>query len=199
MSAHYRQSGASLVEMLVVAAIVAAVLAAGVPRLERWSAGTRLRLAAGELVGTLRRARALAIARGEKVGLKFRPRGDGSASFTLYRDGDGDGLSTRDIEAGVDPPLAPPRELAHLGDACGFGIPPGARPRDPGDPGRRLARRDDPIRFNRSDLASFGPLGGGTAGSLYLTCGGRLAVVRVFGRTGKVRVLRYDFHRDHWY
>ena len=62
-----------------------------------------------------------------------------------------------------------------------------------------MDRLDDPIRFNRSDIASFGPLGGSTPGSLYVTDSIRhLAAVRVFGRTGKVKVLRWDAVEDRW-
>jgi hypothetical protein len=86
-----------------------------------------------------------------------------------------------------------------MGSLVRFGFPPGAAPRDPGDPSRRLGNLRDPIRFNRSDIASFGPLGGSTPGSLYLTDSKyRLAVVRLFGRTGKVRILRYDPATEKW-
>ncbi|MES1211289.1 MAG: hypothetical protein ABUL63_03035, partial [Acidobacteriota bacterium] len=57
----------------------------------------------------------------------------------------------------------------------------------------------DPIRFNSSDLASFGPLGTSTPGSLYLTDSQkRLMAVRVYGRTGKVKVIAYDFDAEVW-
>ena len=125
--------------------------------------------------------------------------GVGRVSYRLYGDGDGDGVLTRDIESGVDPPLGPSRQLIHVGRHVRFGIPLGPPPRDPGDPRRRLGNLQDPIRFNRSDLASFNPLGGSTPGSLYLTDGhDHLAVVRVSGRTGRVRVLIYDFVRELW-
>jgi hypothetical protein len=79
-----------------------------------------------------------------------------------------------------------------------FGFPPGRPVRDPGDP-RKLLSTDDPIRFNQSDLASFGPLGTSTPGSLYLTDGqSRLLAVRVYGRTGKVKVIAYDFDAEVW-
>ena len=69
-----------------------------------------------------------------------------------------------------------------------------------GSPARRahLEGLGDPIRFNRSDLASFGPLGTGTPGSLYLTDGRRLVVVRVLNRTGRVRTLAWDRNTDTW-
>jgi hypothetical protein len=126
------------------------------------------------------------------VAVKFRTESDGRVTFSLYRDGDGDGVLNRDIAAGVDPQASPPASLSQLGRGVGFGFPPGPPPPDPGSPGQPLDR-SDPIRFNQSDLASFGPLGSSTPGSLYITDGGRrLAVVRVTNRTARVRVLVYD-------
>jgi hypothetical protein len=86
-----------------------------------------------------------------------------------------------------------------MGGHVRFGFPPGPAPKDPGNPSRRLDRLEDPIRFNRSDIASFNHLGGSTPGSLYLTDGqSHLAVVRLFGRTGKVKVMHYDSITETW-
>lgn len=156
-------------------------------------------MAAHEIGVLLRQARSLAVRENMKVALKFHVDDDGRTLASLYRDGDGDGVLTRDIRKGTDPALGPPRELAHLGAHVRFGFPPGPAPPDPGDPRRRLDRLDDPIRFNRSDMASFGPLGTSTPGSVYLTDGvENLAAVRLFGRTGKVEVLVYDPETGRW-
>ena len=192
------RTGFSLIEMLVVTAIVGLIFLVA-PRVAAWSAGVEVHLAAQELVGTLRQARASAIRLGFNVAVKFRTAADGRVSFTLYQDGDADGVRTRDIDSGIDQQIGFRRELRHFGQGVRFGFPPGPAPRDPGDPTRRLKDLQDPIRFNRSDLASFGPLGGSTPGSLYLTDGRHhLLVVRVFGRTGKVKILRYDQRTETW-
>jgi prepilin-type N-terminal cleavage/methylation domain-containing protein len=192
-------SGFNLVELLVAMAVTALSLSLAAPSLDRLSAGIRLRLAAGEVTGALQQARAFAIAHDCKVGVKFRTEADGSVSFALYRDGDGDGVRNDDIVAGVDPMAEPGRTLEHLGRRARFGFPPGGAPRDPADPSRRLARRDDPIRFNRSDLASFSPLEGSTPGSVYLTDGQRrLVVVRLDSRSGRPHLLVWDPDADRW-
>ncbi len=193
-----RDHGYQLLEAIVGVAIV--MLTAGflMPPLLRLADGRRVRLAAGELTGVLREARSHAIRYNCHVGVKFLVE-EKRVRWTLYRDGDGDGVLNRDIDSGVDPPLGLPRTLTHLGSQIRFGFPPGRPPRDPGDPRRRLQRLDDPIRFNRSDIASFGPFGGSTPGSLYVTDSIRhLAAVRVFGRSGKVKVLQWDAIEDRW-
>lgn len=193
-----RAAGYQLLEAAVGAAI--ALITAGflLPPLLRLADGRRVRLATAELTGVLREARSYAIRYNCRVGVKFHVE-DEETRWTLYRDGDGDGVLNRDIDSGVDPPLGLPRTLTHLGRHVRFGFPPGPPPRDPGDPRRRMRRLDDPIRFNRSDIASFGPLGGSTPGSLYVTDSIRnLLVVRVYGRTGKVKVMRWDAVEDRW-
>jgi hypothetical protein len=192
------ESGFEIAELVVSLAVLTVLLMLGLPALAHFASGLRLRLAAGELEGTLRSARSLAIRLDTEVAVKFRPRPDGSATWAVYRDGNGNGVLNRDITAGIDPQVTPPQVLEELGRQMRFGFPPGRPVRDPGDP-RSLLSTDDPIRFNQSDLASFGPLGTSTPGSLYLTDGqSRLLAVRVYGRTGKVKVIAYDFDAEVW-
>lgn len=182
-----RERGFHLVELLVVMSLAGVLLAMSVPSLLTMSRRLRVEMAAHEFVGLLRRARFRAVREGVNVGLKLFLSGD-RVSYGLYRDGDGDGVRSRDIATGVDPALEPIRELGHMGAHVRFGFPAGVVPRDPGNPKRRLTRLDDPIRFNRSDMASFSPLGSSTPGSLYLTDGlTHLAVVRLFGTTSTLR------------
>jgi prepilin-type N-terminal cleavage/methylation domain-containing protein len=193
------ERGFQLVELLVVLALIGMMACMTVPSILRISGQWRLRLAAEEVVGTMRLARALAVRRCANVALKFRPRADGHATYSLYRDADGDGVLNRDIDRGVDPMIAPPQRLEQIGSQVRFGFPPGRPARDPASPSKWLRNGDDPIRFNNSNLASFGPLGTATPGTIFLTDGQRgLAAVRVTGRTGKVKVVVYDFQEEVW-
>ena len=189
--------GFQLIELVLVLALMMLVGGITLPWLAKGTTGIEIDLAAAEVLGALRLARMTAIRLGVKVGVKFREQENGVFTFTMYRDGDGDGVLSKDIESGVDPPVGLPRNLHHFGRRVRLGFPPGPAPRDPGNPSRRLP--PDPVRFNRSDLASFGPLGGSTPGSIYLTDGrARLTVVRLFGRTGKAKTMRYDMQSETW-
>lgn len=193
-----RQRGHSLIELLIVLTIFTAFASFALPRFLQSSARNRVRLAAQQVAGALYSCRMEAVKHNANVAAKFRTRDDGTVTFTLYRDGDGDGVLTKDIERGVDPPVSRPKVLDKLGQGVGFGFPPGIVPRHPGT-GRRLDRLHDPIRFNRSDLASFTPNGGATPGTVYLTDGSEeLAAVRVYHYTGKIRSIIYDQETETW-
>ena len=191
------QRGFQLVELVIVLALFVLLATLTAPPLLRISSEVRLRLAAQEVSSAMMLARALAVRHCANVALKFRPRPFGAATWSLYRDGDGDGVLNRDIDTGKDPILTQPRRLEQIGNRVRFGFPPGRRVRDPGS-GAWL-KGDDAIRFNSSDLASFSPLGGATPGTVYLTDGqSQLAAVRVTGRAGQVKVLVYDYGMEVW-
>ena len=193
-----RRGGFNILELVFSMALAVGLLAIGIPPLIRISAQRRLELATAEVRGALYLARSLAVKYGVHAAVKFHTEGNEGLVYTLYRDGDGDGVMNADIRAGVDPRHGPTHRLSYAGPGVRFGFPPGRAPRDPGDPSQRLDRLDDPIRFNASDLASFDPWGGATPGTAYLTNGRDLMALRLPGRSARVRTLFYDPLIERW-
>jgi prepilin-type N-terminal cleavage/methylation domain-containing protein len=196
----HEQRGFTLVELLIVVAVLSIAALVTFPSLDRAFAEHRMRLSATEAMRVMLLARSYAARHSAHVAVKFHRGADGRPCFwVLYVDGDGDGVLTRDLERGIDHPVPAVSGLIErpLSFASGVvpGFPPGPLPRDPG--GRPLDR-DRPVRFGRGDLASFGALGTATPGTLYLTDGRRLAAVRVTGRSGGVRVLLWDADAGSW-
>jgi hypothetical protein len=154
-----------------------------------------IRSAAHETTVAFFMARAYAISKNRNVGLKFRRNGD-RYEWALYADHNGNGVRTAEIDSGVD---------RYLGVSIPWSrndvlpaIMSGIRVPDPAGSGY-LDRIDDPIRFNSSDICSFSPLGESTPGSVYLWDGhDRMGVVRVYGRTAKVRILFYRRGERGW-
>jgi len=194
-----REAGFTLFELVVAAAVLALAATLAAPPLLRASSGLVTRMAAEEVAVALEQARMFAIRHAMKVGLKFHVAEDGTVRWALYRDGNGDGVRTADIESGIDPRLTSPRSLVHFGRTARLGFPRGEAPQDPSDPYRKLDRLDDPIRFNRSDIASFSPLDGATPGTVYVTDGEHhLYAVRLNNRTSRVHLLRWNRVERRW-
>lgn len=194
-------AGFSLIELLGVLAVLGIVLALAVPPFLQASARLRVTMAAHEIAGVLRQTRMRAVGENAHVAVRFThvEGSDDRIQWAIYADGDGDGVRTRDIRSGRDPLLDGPRLLRRFDTTVRPGFPDGPTPREPGRSRRRLGRPKDPLRFGRSDLVSFGPLGTSTPGTLYLTDGARwTAAVRVTGPTGRVRVLVYDPKTEIW-
>lgn len=116
-------------------------------------------------------------------------------SYAVYVDGNGNGVLTRDIQRGVDRKIGAVERLREQFPGVDFGALPGLPPIDPGG----AAPGSDPVRLGAGNLASFGPAGSSTSGTLYVRGrGGAQYAVRVFGDTGRTRRLKFDRSTRQW-
>jgi hypothetical protein len=156
-----------------------------------------VRAACRDIASVLRQARSVAAARGRNVALRFR-RADDRWLYSMYIDGDYDGVRNDDIAMGVDRRVGP--ELVVLQTTNGvarIGLPE-QQLRDPDD-GSLLKAGTSPVQFGVSQLCSFSPLGSSTAGSVFVTDGyDNAALVRVLGTSGRVRTMTYNFGSGKW-
>ena len=187
--------GMTLIELLTVVAIAGMVVAVAVPSWMSLRRRSAVRSAAAEIRSVFHDTRMRAVARAANAGVRFT-RSGGEWRFAIYDDGDGDGVRNDDINRGVDRLVAPPRHLFQQPHLVTIGLLT-TTIRDPdGDP---LRPTDSPVRFNRSAICSFTPLGSSTPGTIYLTDeAGSLYAARVYGATAKIRLLRYDSARKRW-
>ncbi len=187
--------GFSLSELMVVAALIVTATGIGMPLLLSGLDAARTRGAAHYLASRLNLTRMEAVKRSAFVALRFEA-ADTGYRYTLYVDGNRNGVRTRDITSGVDVAIRRPERLADNFSDVVFGILPGVNAIDGSDP---LDSAGDPIRFGSSDLVSFSPIGSATAGTFYLHGRGRQQMaVRVLGVTGRVRVLEFNFTTGRW-
>jgi prepilin-type N-terminal cleavage/methylation domain-containing protein len=182
--------GFSLTEVLVGLALLGILITASVPLLAETLARERLHAAGWEMAVLLRGLRQRAVSEGVGFGLRFLQSG-GTWNYSLYRDGNGNGILTSDIVSGKDPLVRGPEAPGTLHDGIRFGFPDAGVPQVPPGTGPIL-NLADPIKFGGSDILSFSPSGSISSGTLYLTDGRRVLAVVVYGPTGRIRSLRFD-------
>lgn len=189
------QSGFSPPEVCAVVAIIGVLALCAVPAFASYRRRASMAAAAAELRSIVRGVRARAIARNRHCGVKFMKTGR-EWTYSLYEDGDGDGIHTDDIERGTDRRYFGPAIVMPSAHLATIGLL-STTVRDP--EGDLLLPTASAVQFNRSAICSFSPTGSGTPGSVYLIDqAGQLFVARVYGASGRVRVLRYQAMRQKW-
>ncbi|MCG6921850.1 MAG: GspH/FimT family pseudopilin [Acidobacteria bacterium] len=176
--------GFSLTEMLVVTAVIVVMAAVGFPNFRAFTAEAHLLGAARTFKGEFRRARSMAVRSGVYTAIRFERRLEGEM-YAVYADGNSNGIRSSDILAGRDRLVAGPFPLTGGAPGVRVGIIPGTPTPPPG----RGELTGDPIRFGRSDILSFSPLGTATPGTFYLAGDGVQAAVRVTGGSARVRLM----------
>jgi prepilin-type N-terminal cleavage/methylation domain-containing protein len=179
-----RQGGFTLVEMVVVVAILLVLAAIAVPSVRAHSATAQILSAGRQFRAEFQRARFAAIHTGRHHALRFETC-DFGPCYSVYRDGDMDGIRAEDIEAGCDLRVTGPMPLTGKATRVRVGINNGVQEIPP----ERGLLEGDPIRFGRSRMISFSPLGGATPGTFYLAGDATQGAVRVTGSGGRVRLL----------
>ena len=182
----HQQQGQTLIEVMVAVSMIGLITMAAAGLVNSATRRNALSAATSELRALLVHTRSVAIAHDRNVAIRFQPAASGGWSWSLYEDGDGDGVRSDDIRRNVDRLIQPPRTL--LSRAAGIGLPAGAVP-DPLADGLLSLRL--PIRFSAM-LCSFSRLGEATNGSFVLSDGSDAVVIRVHGTSGRVSVLRWN-------
>jgi len=151
---------------------------------------------AQHLAGQLQRARMESLKRSAAVAVRLELVGD-RATARLYVDGNGNGVVQRDIDRGTDLPLAGVEWLdAHARDVS---LRINQTVTDAGGSGS-LEPGSDPLRIGRTALVTFSPLGSSSSGTLYVAAHrGPQMAIRVYGASGRVRVLMFDARTRQWH
>lgn len=178
--------GFTLIEMLFAVAIASALMLVTLPATARALDEIRAASAARYLAGRLMALRLEAVRQSRAAGLRFRS----SSSDYLYApfvDGNGNGLRTAEMDAGVDRQIGPWERLGDKFPGVRFGLRNGLPDAD-GSPNTG----EDGVRIGTARFLTFGVDGSATPGTLYIDGRGGQYAVRVLGTTGRARVLACD-------
>jgi len=190
--------GYTLAELLAVLAIVAMAVAVALPAAATLRDGGRA-AAGARMMATILSAQRWKSVAGHRIrGLQFRNVA-GGWSWREVADGNGNGLRTAEIGRGIDPVLTVDDALERKIPDVTLGFPPGG-PFPEAPPGTdTLVAGDDPVRFGRSDLVSFTPVGSASSGTIYVTDRRHaLFAVVLFGPTARLRVWRFIPEERRW-
>jgi prepilin-type N-terminal cleavage/methylation domain-containing protein len=187
------RNGYSLLEVMMAMTIMVIVGGAAIPLAHGTVDRSRAAGAANYVAGRLALARFEAVRRSAHVAIRFVGRADGYWLQT-YVDGNRNGVLTRDIERGIDPPITADERLDYHFSGVAFGIQASVTGIDAGP-----FNASDPIQIGNTTLLSFSPTGSSTSGTLFIHgLRGNQFAVRVLGATGRTRVLEFNFGQGIW-
>jgi prepilin-type N-terminal cleavage/methylation domain-containing protein len=185
--------GYSLLEVLMAMTIMVIIGGAAIPLAHSSVDRSRTVAAAGYLAGRMAAARLEAVKRSACVAIRFVQQADGYW-LQSFVDGNRNGVLTRDITNGIDPPLTANERLDYHFSGVEFGIQPNVIGIDPGP-----FNASDPIQIGSSTLLSFSPTGSSTSGTLFIRgLRGHQFAVRILGATGRTRIFEFNFERHLW-
>lgn len=194
MTQHPACRGYSLIELVFAAGMAVTMSAVAVPQYLAAIDDFRAAGATRYISARLQHARMEAVVRSTDVAMRFTEDVDGYR-YAVYRDGNRNGVLTRDIQDGTDRLIASVERLPEQFNGIDFGAIPGLPPVDTGGtpPGT------DPIRLGAGSFASFSAAGTASTGTVYIRSRrGAQYAVRIFGETGKTRMLKFDLATRKW-
>lgn len=186
-----RDDGGSYVELVIVMALLAVLVGVATPVTAQAIDAGRARQAAGFIAARFRMARQLAVVRTAAIGLVF-DFVNGRWTFRVCQDGNKNGIRRVDV-GGVDACAEGPYDIEAMFPGVSIAVD-GSLPGPEGDPSS-----SDPVRFGRSNIASFSYSGSCTAGTLYLrSVRQQQYAVRVGNVSGRTRLLKFDPGTRKW-
>lgn len=187
--------GVAFVDVLVATGLILIMTAVAVPVIGGTLAREHVIVGTQYLAAHVQRARLESLKRATAVAVRLEVL-DGRTAVQLFVDGNGNGVLQRDIDQRTDPALTGVEWLDHHARGVSLRI---NQPIADVTGAVGLVAGDDPLRIGNSSLVSFSPLGGSTGGTLYVAAPrGPQMAIRIFGATGRVRVLTFDAQARQW-
>lgn len=187
--------GTSLSELLVGVALMALSALIATPAISSLARQMTLQAAAREVAQVFMMARSHAAQQRRDTGIRWVAVA-GDIEFTVYEDRNGNGVLTADIRSGIDRPILGPLAMKKRHTRVSFSYVPGFHGPDPsGVP----VVTTQPIRFGRSSICTFSPIGDASPGTVYLSDEtGRQSCVRVSPGSGRIQILDWDGGARKW-
>ena len=191
MSCVIGAAGYSLIELVFALSVMATLAGLAVPLVSTTIDDLHAAGAARHLAARVASVRIDAVRRSSSVALRFERQGSDYA-FTVFVDGNGNGVRAADITAGVDRPTGRRERLDDFFPHVSFGLLDGIPDIDGG------TGNTDGVRIGSTAFLSVSPNGSCTSGTLYVHGRRTQYAIRILGATGRARFYRYDQGGRRW-
>ena len=178
--AHDGPPGFTLTELVFAIALSVVLLALAIPVAGDALDDIRTRAATRFVAGRIATSRFGAINRSRAIALRFAP-GATDYNFCAYVDGNGNGVRTTEIQAGIDFAWGGSRQLGADFRGVRFGLTLGIP-----DINGVLNTNVDGVRIGTARILTMSPDGTATSGTLYVQGTHAQYAIRVLGATGRV-------------
>jgi type II secretory pathway pseudopilin PulG len=177
--------GLTLIELMFTMALGVTITGIAVPLMGNAVDAIRAASAARYMAARIMSIRMEAVRRSTCVAFRFQPVGTDYA-FAPFEDGNGNGIRTMDIQAGIDRQLAAYERLGDKFSGVQFRLAAGTPDAD-----GVVGPGEDGVRIGAPQILTLSPDGSASSGTLYLGGKGGQYAVRVLGVTGRTRVLYF--------
>lgn len=186
------QRGTTILEALFAMSVAVTATTMAVPFIGGVLDDVRTAAAARYVAGRIGSARLDAVKRSDAVALRFEA-AEGGYRFAVVGDGNGNGVRTADIQAGVDEQLTPFERLEDRFPGVRFELGAGVPDAD-----GRAGTGTDGVRVGTARILTMSSDGTATSGTLYIRGHRGQFAVRVLGATGRTRMLQYQSGSRSW-
>ena len=187
------QRGLGLIELLFVLALGVTLTGIAVPLTADALEETRVASAARNLAARIGGMRIDAVKRSTCIGMRFQRAGPADYSFELFVDGNGNGVRTAEISAGIDVRSGLPERVGDQFPGVAFGLLPGIPDAD-----AQSGTGTDGVRIGTARILTMSPDGTSSSGTVYLRGRRTQYAIRVLGATGRTRVLYFHPGTRQW-
>lgn len=189
------ERGLALVDVIVAAGLSGVMAAMAVPVIGGTLEREHVIVGTEYIAAQVQRARLESLKRGTAVAVRFEQL-DGGTAIQLFADGNGNGVLQKDIDRLIDPALTGVERVDTQARDVAVRI---NQPIVDVGSGSAIAAGGDPLRIGNTSLVSFSPLGSSTSGTVYVAANrGPQMAIRIYGATGRVRVLTFDAQARTW-
>lgn len=185
--------GFGLIELLFVLALGVTLTSIAVPLTADVVEETRVASAARNLAARIGGMRIDALKQSTCIGMRFQRAGPDDYSFELFVDGNGNGVRTAEISAGIDVRNGWPQRLGDQFPGVGFGLLPGIPDAD-----AQSGTGTDGVRIGSARILTMSPDGTSSSGTVYVRGRRTQYAIRVLGATGRTRVLYFHPGKRQW-